>query len=49
MSQFIDVSSVPDHALDQGMEAMYKAIGEGGDDGTTRPHESPFVRELIER
>lgn len=49
MSQFIDVTSVPDHAFEQGMEAMYKAIGDGGDDGAWRPHESPFVRELIER
>lgn len=49
MHQFIDVSSVPDHACTHGIEAMYKAIGDGSDDGAWRPHESPFVRELIER
>lgn len=50
MSQFLDISSVPDEACTHGLEAMYKAIGDGSDgDGTTRPHESPFVRELIER
>lgn len=44
----LDISNLSDHACDVGIEAMYKAsTGDGGDD-QWQPHESPFIRELIE-
>lgn len=49
MSQLLDISALPDHACDAGLEAMYKAAtGGGGDDGIWNEHESPFIRGMIE-
>lgn len=46
----LDISKLPDHACDAGLEAMYKAATGGGDGGPGDwpEHESPFIRHLIE-
>lgn len=48
MPALLDISKLPDHACEAGLDAMFKAATGGGDDGVWEPHESPFIRQIIE-
>ncbi|SDH26859.1 hypothetical protein [Nitrosomonas sp. Nm132] len=45
----IDIGPLSEHQSDEALEAIYKSVHDhGGDDSIWNPHESPYIRRLIE-
>lgn len=51
MGLFLDLLHVPERLCNETLDGLYKALSDGhdhGDDGIWRPHESIFLRRLVE-